>query len=193
MANARQFSLLRSVKKTVLMLALASAPLALVLVAGCGGGGTSGGGGSGGSAACFDYASFKGDAAVTFSAKVLPIFQRSCGVSSSCHQNETPPSPAQHYFGPKMGTATTPAQITTIFMQSVGVASTDNPDMKIIDPGKPETSFIMYKLDDEVKCSKLTCAAKNECLGSMPQGAAILSQADRDTIRSWIKNGALNN
>jgi hypothetical protein len=185
MLNARRSALLRSLKKPLLALALISVPLALGGLSGCGDGGTA-------TDACFDYASFKADPAVTFKAGVLPIFQRSCTFSGSCHGVQNAPAPAQHYYGPAMGTTALDTDIVAIFAESVGKPAVDEPAMKVIEAGKPETSFMMYKLDG-LDCEALKCSEMKTCLGSMPQNSPQLSVADRNIIRSWIKNGAMNN
>jgi hypothetical protein len=181
-------------------------------MAGCGssgggGGGTTGsGGGSGGSATsggdCFDYSSFDGTTpTVHFAADVLPIFRLSCGLSMSCHGDESGPG-GQHYLGPANSAPTpTAAQIMEIFSQSVGAASVADPDMKVIAAGDPAHSFMMYKLDgdpgaadpsDQVSCSTLTCASDKSCISSMPQGGPQLPIDKRNTIRRWIAQGAKN-
>ncbi|MFO0759699.1 MAG: hypothetical protein U0359_24635 [Byssovorax sp.] len=163
----------------------------------CGGsGGSSSTTGTGGTEApaCFDYTGYDGtDPAVSFQTDVLPIFRTSCGLSASCHGTEQGHPEKQHYLGPKNADpAPTAAQIQAIFDQNVGVASVENPDMKIIEAGHPEESFLMYKLDG-VGCDKLTCAAKDTCEALMPQGNTKPMAADkRDAIRAWIKQGAKN-
>jgi len=168
----------------LLALSLIGVPLALSGLSGCGDGG--------GADVCFDYTTFKADAAVTFKGSVLPIFQRSCTFSGTCHGMQNAPSPAQHYLGPAMGTAAMAADIQQIFTEAVGKPAVDEPAMKVIDPGKPETSFMMYKVDG-LECETLKCIGMKTCFAPMPQNSPQLSLADRNIIRSWIKNGAMNN
>ncbi len=196
-------------RKTSPFLRLASA-LSLALLAsagssfiGCGGsgGGTGGGGSGGGSAApgCFDYASFEGTTpAVHFQADVLPILRTSCGLSASCHGSESGQG-GQHFYGPKKSDPTPTAdQIKAIFDQSVNQPAVANPSMKIITPGDPANSFLMYKLDgdpnatDQVSCATLECAKDKSCLDAMPQGGPPLPSDARDIIRRWIAQGAKN-
>jgi hypothetical protein len=167
---------------------------------GTGGGSTSGGAG-GAPGGCFNYTGFDGTTPkVTFAADVLPIFRNSCGLSSACHGSQTNPSlPAQHFYGPPVSSpAPTAAQIAAIFAGSVGVKSIDNPDMDVIDPSHPESSFMMYKIDTDpqnvagVTCSKLTCASAGTCASGMPLTGTLLPAATRDTIRRWIAQGAMN-
>ncbi len=178
-----------------------------VVSAACSGSSSSSGSGAagGGSAAggdCFDYSSFDAGASVSFSNDVVPIWRVSCGLSMSCHGNPTPTVAGQHYYGPAMGTTLTPADLMTIHDDTVGTASIDEPDMDVVKAGDPAHSFMMYKLDGDptdinsgVSCTKLQCAiaSPNGCLLSMPQGGPELSLTERNTIRSWIAQGALDN
>ncbi|APR80700.1 Hypothetical protein A7982_06047 [Minicystis rosea] len=191
----------------------------------CGGGETGGTGGAGGGTSsttstggnaptttgtgghtpadgCFDYTGIDTTTpAVHFQADVLPILRLSCGLSSSCHGNPAG-SGGQHFYGPKLSDpAPDAATVQAIFDQSVDKASVANPDMKIIAPGDPGKSFLLYKLDgdpskqsdkDEVTCASLTCAADKSCLSAMPLGGPSLPTDKRDTIRRWIAQGAKN-
>jgi hypothetical protein len=181
-------------------------------LAGCGGGGSSSTGGEGGAGGegstgtgtgtgtcglgadgCFDYSCFKGDApAVSFKADVLPIFRTSCGLSASCHGNESGPG-GQHYLGPKNSDPEpTTAQIAMIFEQSVGKMPDLDAGMNLITPSDPEHSFLMYKLDG-ITCAKLACAAGKKCGSLMPEGSTEpMPAAKRDIIRRWIAQGAKN-
>jgi len=160
----------------------------------CGGSDTSGsgGGGTSGGADCFDYSSFDGmSPAVSFSADVLPIFRGSCGLSASCHQTD-PGNGAQHFLGtPNSSGDMTPMQIASV-LGIVGKAAVEEPSIKVVEAGKPETSFLMYKIDG-LDCDALKCSADKSCGTIMPQGGAKLSQDQRDTIRRWIAQGAQNN
>jgi hypothetical protein len=185
------------------------------------GGHTTGSGGSGGAAAgdCFDYTGFQTTPAVSFGTQVLPIFRNSCGISSVCHgcddSDTCTDSGVKPYLGPSVGSPDpTAAQIAAIFAQTVDQPAAlqpslidpsvmvGDPDMKIVAAGDPAHSFMMYKLDgdptasnmnDEVSCSKLTCAAGMTCGGAMPSGGPQLTSSDRDIIRRWIAQGAKNN
>lgn len=187
------------------LLALSAAPLA-----GCGGddtgdetnGDSTSSGGSGSSsgggpcgvdgAGCFDYSSFDGSTpAVSFKADVLPILRQSCGLSSACHGNQSNPTGDRPYLGPalKDGEATD-AQIAAIFDQNVNKAAMKEPKMKIVAPGDPANSFLLYKLDG-TSCGKLACAASASCGTQMPQGG-VMPCEQRDILRRWIAQGAKN-
>lgn len=150
--------------------------------------------GSGGSSesGCFNYAGFDGmSPKVTFSKDVLPIFRNSCGFSS-CHGNASPTESTRHYYGPGNSEPTPDmTQIAAIFEQSVSKPAVEEPSLSIIEPGKPDKSFLLYKLDG-ASCASLPCAAKKTCGVSMPQGNPLLEGEKRDTIRRWIAQGAKN-
>lgn len=146
---------------------------------------------------CYDYTGFDGTTpTVTFAADVLPIFQSSCGLSTSCHGSNPPGNPSAPFLGPALPATASPSDITAIITGIVGVTSADNPPMDIVTKGSPENSFMMYKLDTDpanaagVTCSMLSCVAAATCLTGMPLDATQLSEADRDTIRRWIAQGA---
>ncbi len=160
--------------------------LGLVLVApGCGGGEAA-------DDTCHDYSSFNGmSPTVGFSADVLPIFRNSCGLSTACHSQESGPV-GQPFLGPPtIDGMVTAAQLMAIQTQNVGVTSTKAGTMKIVDPGKPESSFLMHKMDGTLKCADVTC--ESGCGSMMPLGAAMPLAADqRDIVRRWIAQGAKN-
>jgi hypothetical protein len=181
-----------------------SAALGVSSLTACGGSG-SGGGNGGGSAVndCFDYTSFDGTTpSVSFKTDVLPIFRNSCGLSDACHGSESG-SGAQHFYGLANSKGDmTATQIQEIFDQAVGKDAVDNPGMSIIAAGAPGNSFMMYKLDGDpnnsdlaaqVTCSKLSCASDKSCGEAMPQGGPALSADERNVIRRWIAQGAMNN
>jgi hypothetical protein len=178
--------------------------------------------GSGGSAPndCFDYSSFNGmSPSASFSTDVLPILRQSCSLSSSCHGCDQVNNPGctnpgiKPFMGANMSAGTlSSTQIAAIISALVGQpanlqASTDaskmvgNPDMSLVAASDPAHSFMMYKLDgnpmlanmnDQVTCATLTCAGTHSCGAAMPSGGPPIAQAERDTIRRWIAQGAKN-
>jgi hypothetical protein len=198
---------MRNVKlRSLPLLSLVLGALSLVPAA-CGGpssGGSSSGSTSGGSGGdpggCYDYTGFDGTTPTqTFAADVLPIFQSSCAVLNSCHGSNPPPAAGQHFLGPPLPATPTATDITTILAGIVSATSADNPPMDVVDPGSPENSFMMYKLDTDpasvagVTCSTLACATSAAtCLSGMPLAGMQLSSGDRTTIRQWIAQGAKN-
>ena len=147
--------------------------------------------GSGGAdPSCFDYGSFDGaNPTTSFAADVLPIFQQSCGLSTACHGDASGTS-GLPYLGPPMTQQPTPEQITAIFAANVNVPSTHEPGMSRITPGDPARSFLMHKLDGSFDCPLLECGATMSCGQVEPNAAPPLDPARRNTIRSWIAQGA---
>ncbi len=60
-----------------------------------------------------------------------------------------------------------------------------------IDPGSPQTSYLMHKLDAthalDANLGGCGCGGAG---GPMPLGATLLDQSVRDMVRSWIEQGA---
>ena len=195
MLNVRLLSFLR------LSLLLGASCLVAAACSKSGSSGSAGAGGGSTEGGCFDYTGFDGTTpTVTFAADVLPIFQNSCGLSMSCHGANPPTVPSQMFLGPALPAMASSTDIAAIFAGTVSVKSVDDPDMDIIDPGSPEDSFLMYKVDTDpantngVTCSTLTCSTSTStpCLSGMPLDGTQLSLTDRDTIRRWIAQGAKN-
>ncbi|MBL7994698.1 PEGA domain-containing protein [bacterium] len=68
------------------------------------------------------------------------------------------------------------------YLHIVNVASNEQPGLKRILPGNPDDSYLVRKIQGTPGIS----------LSQMPQdGPPFLSQAEIDTIRSWVTNGAL--
>jgi hypothetical protein len=67
----------------------------------------------------------------------------------------------------------------------VGVRAMFRSDLLLVDPGKPEASFLMLKLE----ATEATSAVG----GPMPYGFPPLLASDVATIRQWIADGARNN
>lgn len=168
---------------SILTFAVALAGVALLPAAGCDGGG----------AVCENLSRFDPDSPdVSFRTDVLPVFQMSCGLSGSCHGSEAPAAANQPYLGPNTMEAVTPAMIDAIFAQIVGQPSAIESGMAIVEPGDPEQSFLMYKVDGKLECGALACAEDASCGDAMPLSSGTLDEAERDTIRRWIAQGAAN-
>jgi hypothetical protein len=166
---------------------------------GCADSGTGGGGGADcveiGADGCFDQACFSEPAEpVSFAADVLPIFEQSCSLSAACHGNPTSPngpSGYQPYLG-EVNPEMTPSDVALIFSTNVDQPSVGSPNLKIVDPGKPESSYLMKKMDGDLGCGSLQCAG-GDCKDVMPQGSGVLPRETRDVVRGWILAGAENN
>lgn len=165
-------------------------------VTSCGDDTSTGGGGTGGAACgldaegCFDYGCYQEGPTRSFATDVLPIFENSCALSASCHGDPTSPDPSSGYR-PYLGAVDPPSDVALIFSTIVGQDS-HVAAMKIVDPGKPESSFLMHKMDDDLACAGLGCT-DGDCGTEMPQGSDPLPIDTRNTVRDWILQGAANN
>jgi hypothetical protein len=127
---------------------------------------------------------------VTFVNDVVPIFNRSCGLSLSCHGDPGQNQGAHLFLGSnKDAGANNPAQVHA---NIVNVVSVDLPTMNIVTPGDPTNSFMMHKLDAD-QCKFDSQCTHGTCQLSMPQSNPTLDVATRDTIRRWIAQGAQSN
>ena len=160
-----------------------------------GGAGGSGGSGGGSAAACFDYSSIDlTTPTVSFKTDVLPVFQRSCGLTTGCHGDPLSPNENRPYLGPKMTVTATDEDIAAIRADIVDQLSYFESSMRIVTSGDPAKSFLMHKMDFTLKCEDLTCAANKDCGVAMPQGNdEPLAADERDLVRRWIAQGALDN
>jgi hypothetical protein len=143
---------------------------------------------------CFDAECFELPARdVSFSADILPIFENSCALSSACHGNPSSPNTSagyQPYLG-EVDPATTPSDVDAILALIVGQPSRAAPGLAIVEPGAPEQSFLMHKMDDSLSCSSVECP--DGCGDVMPKGSGPLERETRDLVRGWIAQGAASN
>lgn len=138
---------------------------------------------------CFDYASFNlSTPAVSFKADVLPVFQRSCSFSATCH-GAVAGSAGFTYLGPGIGVEITAEELAEIEAQNVGAASRAPSGMPRISAGDPSQSFLMHKIDHTLSCRDLACTPET-CGAPMPYGGMLLPAEERDAIRRWIAQGA---
>lgn len=112
-------------------------------------------------------------ASATLSGDVQPIFSTAGCVNSGCH------SGAQ----PQAGQNLTPGQA---FANTVDVASVELPSMDRVEPGDPERSYLVHKIQG----THLTVGGSGD---QMPLGLGMLAQQQIDVIRAWIRMGAANN
>ena len=111
-------------------------------------------------------------------ADVLPIFQNSCTANPTCHG--TPDGIEVFLTG------------GDIRGRLVGVPSSELATMPYITAGDPTNSYLMHKVDGTLDDFAAHCA-KGDCGAQMPKGETPLSSSDRDVIRAWIEQGALDN
>jgi hypothetical protein len=74
----------------------------------------------------------------------------------------------------------------------------DAPSLSRVVPSDPANSFLMRKLDGcftdiQSLCVVAPAESNNKCGDVMPKTGDRLDASDRDLIRSWIQEGALEN
>jgi hypothetical protein len=109
---------------------------------------------------------------VSFANQLQPIFNASC-TDAQCHDANMPQQGLSLTAGVAYGAL-------------VNVSSTQNTcaSYKLVQPGHPEQSYLVFKLAGSGACFS----------GSrMPKGAPALSAAQLQLFRDWIANGAPNN
>jgi len=162
-------------------------------------------------AQCFDYSGWDGSApAVSLRNRLLNdgegasagIFRRACN-ASACHGKPTGAA-GQLYLGPPIKDSLTqqlvaiqPADITAVLANLNDVPSKTNGSVLRVKPSDPQNSFMMMKFDScfegvSAGCQPLTGAkTSNPCGDRMPQGGE-LDATERDEVRRWIAQGALD-
>lgn len=108
---------------------------------------------------------------ISFATSIQPIFDRNCAVAG-CHVLPTPPQGMVLSSG-------------FAYAYTVGIVSVENAPMNRIQPGDPENSYLYHKITGR------PAAGTN---GMPPPGATSLPTAEeKDRIKAWITEGALNN
>ena len=144
---------------------------------------------------CFDAAAcYKAGPERSFKEDVLPIFERSCSLSASCHGSDKSPTTAmgyQPYLG-EVNPDMKPSDTAKIIGLIVGQPSKAATSMNIVEAGNAASSFLMLKMDNALKCAQLTCNF-SACGDPMPQTSPTLPLTDRNVVRDWINQGAKDN
>jgi hypothetical protein len=124
---------------------------------------------------------------------VLPIFERSCALSTSCHGNTASPTGSTGYRPYLGGAGDSPSDIPTIFEAIIDYDSYADVSKKVVTPGSWEESFLMNAMDGALdQCESTSCP--DDCGLLMPRGLKNpLPIAERNLIRAWIDEGALDN
>jgi hypothetical protein len=65
----------------------------------------------------------------------------------------------------------------------VGIPSIEMPEMMRVQPGDPELSYLVWKIEGRADITG----------GKMPLGLAALTAAEIQAVRGWIANGAEDN
>ena len=177
--------------------------LCLTPLLGCSESSGDGNGGGNGESCPHDYSKFDGTTpTVSLRNDLLKAggtLRFSCSFDTTCHGSTSRPQ-ANLYLGTGGNDPLTEEQIGLVYSNLVNKASAAAPTIPLVVPGKPEESFLMMKLDGclddvEAQCtgtsSRLT---RHKCGSLMPEGNdKPLPAAERDQIRAWIKQGALDN
>jgi hypothetical protein len=143
-------------------------------------------------ATCQDYADVSGNP--SFATDVMPIFQLSCGLSTSCHQS--PSGKEELSLGPPVAITPMQPDIDAVHAAIVGTASLTRSSLPLVDPGNPAGSWLLAKIEYEgaefAECDT-SSQCGSECGDRMPQGSSKMERARIDIIAAWIKSGAANN
>lgn len=137
--------------------------LASGVLAACGGGGGGGGSGNGQPPDAPPPDSF----GPNFSEIQAEVFTPTCAVSG-CHTGGAAPQGLQLDESSSYGLL-------------VGVASTEVPSLLRVEPGDPDNSYLIQKLEGTASVGD-----------QMPLGGPPLPQASIDVIRQWISDGAID-
>ena len=105
----------------------------------------------------------------TLSSIQTNIFTPTCG-TGPCHDSDSPARSLDLSSGAS-------------FASLVNVASMDNPDLLLVNPTNPDSSYLIWKLEGNPGISG----------EQMPRSGAALSTTQIDVIRMWITDGALDN
>jgi hypothetical protein len=125
---------------------------------------------------------------VSFTNDVVPIITFGCAVDT-CHGSKG--SGGLKLDDPEKSSNERAA--AKIYPQLINQASEAHLTMKRVVAGEPENSFLMHKLDwDMCNFDTATCA-HGDCGVGMPQDGEILTEAERNTVRKWIVQGAKQN
>ena len=151
-------------------IALLAIGCALVGCAGTGGGG-------GGGAPKPTCKPPQGGATVSFSSNIQPIFNRSCAVAANCHA------------GP--GSADLDLTAGKAYGQTVNVPSTQQKNLKRVNPGNPDTSYLVRKIHNGPNISGTIMP--QGCPATPLSGAQCLSADDMGAIVQWVTECAPNN
>jgi hypothetical protein len=143
----------------------------------------------------------------SFTNDVVPIFEASCATSTLCHQGiggSNLPSMSLLFLGngpDAGGGGNDDAGLSpdTIIYVALASYSVELPGMPYVTAGDPENSYLMHKMDgdqcqfveEDAGCQVMP-ASPTPCGAVMPIPCA-LPAAQRDTVRRWIAQGAMNN
>ncbi len=117
-----------------------------------------------------DVAANDATRSVSFSERVQPIFNGSCAFPG-CHGGDSPRA--------KLNLSTEKSYADLVNTDSIQCTA-----LKRVEPGAPEKSYLMHKLEGAGACFTKS---------RMPPGENPLPQSEIEEIHTWIKQGAKNN
>ncbi|MEL6182310.1 MAG: hypothetical protein AAFS10_25360, partial [Myxococcota bacterium] len=127
---------------------------------------------------------------VSFRRDLLPTLQRNCA-DNPCHGRAAEP-----FLGPSL--PTTP-DASEILAHIVGIPSETVPSMLLVEPGAPAESFLIVKVEGCQDALELECTPQpgsttsSACGGVMPLASRPICDLDRELLRRWVLQGALDN
>ena len=147
--------------------------------------------------------------AVSFKADVLPVFQMSCTVSTSCHGQMNSAPEEDLYLGENSSVSATDPDV--VYKGLVSVPAKEDPSMPLITAGSLDNSFLWQKVAvigtinpgpsasllagctaAPTQCSP-DCDSTTPCGGLMPYLGQALDPDLQCALQSWIVQGARNN
>jgi len=115
---------------------------------------------------------------VSFGRDIAPVLTTSC-TTRSCHGGgEKPPILRRGMDAEALRAAL------------VGIASEDRPDHAYIEPGAPDASYLLQKLEGRLNDAECT---EHDCGDPMPLDNPSLSADTIAKIRAWVAQGARDN
>ena len=103
----------------------------------------------------------------------------------------------RQWFGPPLPATNSAATLMMIYSGFVNQTSTEDLLMKVVNPGDPKTSYLWYKINNLQNMFDSDCIKTHGDFGTcgpqMPSTTALIPQAQRNLICSWIAQGAPDN
>jgi hypothetical protein len=114
---------------------------------------------------------------ISFRRDIAPVLATSCALAS-CHGGGSRPP------------VLAPGDPSKMRAALVDIASEDRPDHAYVQPGAPEASYLLQKIDGRLVDAECT---EHDCGSPMPLDNPSLSPGARQAIRAWIVQGARDN
>jgi hypothetical protein len=142
---------------------------------------------------CQDYADVTPGG--SFENDVIPLFSRSCALSTSCHQGGPGEGIEDLGLGPSNSMDPPDQMMLDDIHEQLLTQAPNRSSLPFVDPENPTGSWLMAKIEydaaDMPECSQCT-----DCGVLMPQNSTqetALPREERDVIAAWILDGAQNN